>query len=319
MIKLKYLLIVYLMLILTACVSAPDKKENPYLLERAESYMASGVEYYQHYEYLSARAQFTKALYEYQGFNYVAGIARCRLNLAKLAIALGEYDEADKNLKLARQIIDDNKLSELTILADIMSSSMAIQLKNYASALAYLEPYLSDMNAVKNRDAAIYIAVILNRVRVAFGLGDEQKKWMDRFYQAIDKNDPGYRARWLRFQAELASLNNEYADSERWLMQALELYRQQANPKGVSSALQALGAIKLKKQDWHGAADDYENALLASFKIKDKSTVLEILDVLSGLYLKLDKTVNKKKVDHLKSVITEKNKNLWYVMPVPGI
>ena len=110
------------------------------MLQRAENFMAQGVKKYKRFQYPAARTKFIMALHEYQSFNEKKGVARSRLNLARIALNLGELEETKTQLLLARKIIDKQQLTQLAQYEDIIASSLLIKQKKYDQAEELLAP-----------------------------------------------------------------------------------------------------------------------------------------------------------------------------------
>ena len=313
MIKLRLLIFLFLAMFVSACVTSPDAiVTRPVLVERAESYVQSGLEYYQRYEYLEAQSQFQKALYEYQAFNAVEGQARCNLNLAKTAIALGDYDDARKYLSGARKIIQAHSLHDLAAYIDIMDSTVLIAEKKYEAALNIVDGYFSGKKDYGKDRARIEAAILLNRVRIALELKQDEVQWLERFKQLVKKDMAKYEARLLQLEARLEVNKQQYSSALEKLGQALGQYRVQANPKGVSSTLRDIGEVSVIVKDWEVAERSYEDALLVAYKIKDRAALLESVESLQVIYRQLEKENKLEKIQQLKNKITQDNK-IWYL------
>lgn len=308
---------IYLLISLTlaACTRQVPVNETPVMLQRAEKFMAQGVKKYKRFQYPAARAKFILALHEYQSFNDTSGVVRSRLNLARVYLNLGELAGAEKQLSLARKIITDKQLDHLTQHADILASSLLIKQKQYEQATEFLIPYLTDNKDLKTTNPSLWRAILQNRTLIAFGKNENKKLWLQRYKQAVSTELEKYRPRLLRFEAEIA-LQDEGVNSAKLLLEeALELYRRQSNPRGVAYTFLEKATILYKNFLKQEAKIEFERALSAGFRIRDRLVVVSALESLITLCKELERKDEQEAMEKLLEDIRKaKKEKPWYLL-----
>lgn len=287
------------------------------MLQRAESFMAQGVQKYERFEYSVARTKFVLAYHEYQSFNEKQGVVRSCLNLARVALDLGELEEAEKQLQRARKIIDEYQLTQLAVYCDIIASSLLIREEQYDQAEKLLAPYLADNNELVPKEISeVAVAIIQNRTRIAFGKGEDERKWLERYRKAVADMEK-YRPRLLRFEAAQA-LQDEGAEKALELLEeALELYRLHSDPKGVAYTSLEVADIEDDASMYEEAIEDYQRGLSAGFRIRDRRVVISALEGLIRLYGKLEsKEELKPMVNLLDEIVQAGKEKPWYLLRI---
>ncbi len=268
--KTYYLFLISIFILsLFSCASVPQE-ENPFWIETADILTANGIEYYNNQRFFLAKKEFLEALNAYQRFNDVQGMAKTRLNLTKTLISLGE--NPDQHINMLYKLINENNLSDLLIYADIMHVSINIDNGLYDEAESILNKYIHETNLQKD----VFIAILINRLRVAFVKNIAIKQWLQEYEYSIDKDNKLYSARLLRFKAQYAHINNEKEKSGQLFKQALNEYRLLANSKGVFLTLKEWGDSLIEQKDWDNAYIHFNSALIVAQSMGNKSDILVV-------------------------------------------
>jgi len=264
----------------SACSSAPEKPA-PYWLQTANSFIAKGVVLYSRQKYSESTVEFTRALNAYQRFDYVEGLAESYLNLAKSEIAQNNISNAQNYLQHLESLIKENNFSSMKVYADIMHSSIAIDLNKYYQVIEIANKYLgltgeNETNLADN----IYMALLTNRVKVAVFDKNEADKWVNIYDTRVAKNN-FYQARLLRFKGQLSRAKNNI---DMNFSQALSLYREQANPKAVLSTLKEWGKTLSNNNKFEDSVKRFETAYKVAESSANEFEMRKVLDLLLGVY-----------------------------------
>lgn len=259
--------------------------------------MLDGVKLYQRQQYSASSAFFSKALRNYQRFDYVTGMARSYLNLAKSAIAQGKVDNAKTYLVELKQLSDENNFDDMLMHLDIMQSSILIDEDKVDLSTEIINQYIG----VKGENTlqiseAIYHAFLTNRVRCAIKSHNDTNEWVD-IYQAQLADDINRQARLFRFKAQQASQNNHIELLNDNFNSALNIYREQANPKAVLSTLKEWGNALQDNNDLVNAAKRFESAYKVARSSEDKYGMAVSSDALKLIYKKQNNAESLRRVN----------------------
>jgi tetratricopeptide (TPR) repeat protein len=254
------------LLLLLSCSSVPQEKE-PFWIETANSFTVKGVDYYNNQRFVLAKNEFNKALNAYQRFNDVQGMAQCRLNLAKTFISLGE--DAGQHIERLYSLINENNLDELLVHADIMRASIMINNGLYDNAEKVLAKHINKSDLQKD----VFVAILINRLRVAFAEGVDIDLWLNKYEISIGENNRLYNARLLRFKAQQEHSNSNTEKTNKLFKQALSKYRLLANSKGVYLTLKEWGDTYADNKDWVNALSKYSSALITAKSTENRNDI----------------------------------------------
>jgi tetratricopeptide (TPR) repeat protein len=264
--------------LLTACASS-EQKPRPELIEQADKTISSGVYSYNQADYAKAEELFTKALYRYRGIDNPEGVASSCIDLAKTVLSQGDTDVAKQWIDSAQHVIETAGLIQLKNHVTIVSSSIAIETRDYVSAKQLLAPLLDD--ADKTIDTATRLAALQNRTRIAFAENNEAAVWTERYAKLVAPNEPLHQARLARFRAALAT------DDETGNVQyniALTIYRKQAHRPGIAATLSEWAQREIETKQYDSAKDKLGRALFIRAELMDRNNCREILDLYARIY-----------------------------------
>ncbi|MCP4043631.1 MAG: tetratricopeptide repeat protein [Gammaproteobacteria bacterium] len=271
-------------LLLCGCAGAPPD-ERTKVFRVGENLLQEGVAAYRKSDYPTSISMFQKALVHYQSIDDIHGITRSRINLAEVALAMGNHDSAQQQSEDARQLVDLEGLEQYRSRLDLLRANRAIRAGDYVSARALLETLLpaSGGGVVDN----ISLSALANRTRLAFDSDSGQaEQWTRRYAGELDKKkefNPVLRARLYRFQAALARQHEEYSAAEQLYRQAHSTYQQVVYRPGIAATLEEWAELKTEQRDWGTARDLLNRALTIRIRILDRKASLEGLRRLSEI------------------------------------
>ncbi len=129
--------------------------------------------------------------------------------------------------------------------------------------------------------AALRIAGALGRYAYLRGRYQELRQWMDAAVTAAPDASAALRARALLGSGRLALLQCDYAPAARRLEDALRLYRELGDAKGIARALQVLGSVAREQGRYKRAAELYEEGLAVARAAGDRWGVASAHDYLA--------------------------------------
>ena len=272
--------VIIISLTASACVSSPSEKQAE-AIESANDLLSTGVNHYNNNNHELAISYFKNALHDFRSIDHQYGIASSCLNLSRSHLSFGHLDTAEAFLIQARRIITQENINQLSNHLSIIESSIAIEKNNLDHAKEVLQPLLniSDNNSFT-------LAATQNRTRIAFAEImdnniEEAKLWMNKFEQQIkETHNPSQHARLSRFKAVLSGDKNT---QEKYLSQALNIYRQQANRPGIAATLQEWGTSLIQQKQIASAIDKLQRALFIRQSLQDRTNSLKILNSLATI------------------------------------
>ena len=262
----------------TGCVSGPDEKQ-PEAIEAANNALSSGVSNYSKNKHELAITYFKNALRDFRSIDHQYGIASSCLNLSKTHLSIGNTEIAEAYLKQAQRTIEQENIKQLNDHVRIIESSIAIENNQLTHAKETLAPLLQN-----NSNNAFTLAAIQNRTRIAHAEDNKEdaEKWTNSFEQKI-KSSAGsqtHKARLARFKA---NLSDDAATQNKYLSEALNIYRAQTNRPGIAATLQEWGDALIKQKQTEDAKDKLQRALYIRQSLQDRKNSLNILNSLARI------------------------------------
>ena len=282
---LKVMLFTFLMG-LSACAVQTEQVKKPYLQGSAEQFMQAGIENYNRYHYAAALNQFTNAREIYSRYDDSIGIANAELNLCRVQMAVGQYDEVLQRLDELSVILERNQLRQQLVYRDIILTSVYLLKNDFDSAMQVLKAY--DERLVNNGidDKPLMAGLLINRVRLADAINEEFDLWLMRFEQFVATNNSSdSKLRLYRFKASQMQNADNASESNRYYSQALDGYRQMADPTGVMSTLLEWAHAYVERSEWLPAQEKYQRALEAGLINRNQRIVEQSLRGLSRVYI----------------------------------
>ena len=257
------------LLIQVACVSGTPPLQPPYLREQGDFFMQAGIESFGQFNLALAEHQFTQAKNFYSRYEDYLGITNALLNLANTQLTAGNYDAANLSILQANIFIQRYQLDQHNIYRDMLLSSIYLATSNQIE----LEKLFATHSNLFDGDLAslAMLSLLTNRVRYAQLYADDSSSWISVYKKHITKlNDPNLNARLQRFIAWQAYLDNDEESGVQHFSDALEYYRDQANPSALMATHLEWADVSSQKQNSDRAIQQYEKALFLSMSNNHK-------------------------------------------------
>ena len=306
MIKYVISLIPCIILMLTsACTSQPVDKP-PELLGEANLLISNGVDQYNRANYGKAIVLFDQAMHLYRSIDNPTGIASAYINLAKTAIAQHDIERATYLLAQTHAIVDAEHLDSLNNHLTITDSSIAIEQHDFARAKSLLEHLLDE--ADKSIEPETRLAAMQNRTRIAFAEQVDAQAWTDRYATLVSDDRPHAQARLARFRAALSEHNQQ---QDAHFQHALDINRKLAWRPGIAATLSEWAERNISAQNYHGAQNKLERALLIRLDLEDNINTAEVLRKLEIVYRHLGEPGKQQRAAYWQSEVAHKGFYNW--------
>ena len=253
-------------LALAACGSKPVRP--PAVVTQAQSFMASGMLAYDDNHYIEARNFFGRAFAEYRSVDDLDHEVDALTDLADAALLQGDVTAARDEIKQARALLAAYPVTGLPERLTLLEAYADLQSQDPVSAIAVLEPLLTDTAAT----ADVQRAALFARTQAAFDAkAADAPQWLAKLGKGQGDLD---QARLERLQAltapDLAGAESLYAD-------ALRLYKLRYYRPGIAGVHEEWGALLLSQHKWGGARDHLQRALDVRLWMYDGSRAARIL------------------------------------------
>lgn len=300
MINCKQLTVIIIAALTTACASTPAEKQ-PELLSAADSAISHGVTEYNQANYARAILLFEQALYQYRRIDNPDGTAAAYINLANAELSQNQPARAEHWLQQAQQIVEREQLSALHDRIAITASSIAIERKDFAGAKALLT------NLLTASDPETLLAAVQNRTRIAFAEDEQAHEWSERYAQLVS-NNPLARARLNRFRAALIA---DTTEQDKHYQLALSVYRELAWRPGLAATLSEWAEQNLKAQNYPGAQNKLERALLIRIDLRDHRATVALLQELEKIYAETGHAAKQQRTSYWQALVAQERFDSW--------
>ncbi len=259
----KKALIVALGLILSACVTTPDSRPEPFL--KSEALLRDGLNAYQNDNFAEAQQKFNRALELYQSFDNQKGVTLSQLNLLETALAMSDFASAESYLKLLKQQVASNNLEEnLKRKIILQESKLQFEQQHYQAALVTLQPLLAEIDKEKKPDE-MQLNLLAMQARLEVLVSPLTKSTgLSRFETALTQTEPQpqYQVMLKRISAMIAAKRGEYQTATTLLKEALAYYQEQANRRSIAACLEELAELEMAQQHRKEAREYLNKALV---------------------------------------------------------
>lgn len=255
--------IIALSLLLSACVTEPDFRPEPYL--KTEELLQQGIAAYKNDNFTEAAQNFSRALELYKSFDNRRGIVLSLLNLAETAMSASEFAAAELHLKQLKQhFINDDWDADLKQKERLLEVKLQFEQQKYQAALVTLQSVLTELDGQKTDQEKLNLLAMQARLEVlAFPLA--QSDGLSKFEAALAKFDPQplhYQILLKRILAVVALNRKDYQAASSLLKQALVYYQEQASRRATASCLEELATVEIAQHHNKAAREYLQRALL---------------------------------------------------------
>ncbi|WP_428356922.1 hypothetical protein [Methyloprofundus sp.] len=274
-------------LILSACAGSIDTR--PAGIINAENYSIEGLQAFSQADWQRAQSLFTQSLIFYQGIDDQQGALLSHINLAEVALVMGDYPAVEKHLFAAGLIAHTTGQPDIQSRIALLYAQNALAQNQVNVAKKFLKPLL----AVDEHSASqVQIIALADRTKAAFMENIDSALWTRRYAQTLslaDVNDSNLESRLLRFQAELLREQGDIEAAERCLQQALTGYKQHLSRPGIAITLSELGQLYISQGRWY-AGKEYISRSLAVFRhLKNTEKITQLNAILVEIDMQLNK------------------------------
>lgn len=258
----KKILIAAFGLILSACVTSPDSRPEPFL--KSEALLRKGLTAYQNDDFVEAQQNFSRALESYQSFDNSKGVILTHLNLLETALAVSDFNNAALYLKqLKQQIATADVDADLKRQVIFLASKLQFEQQDYPAALTTLQPLLVELDGQKQSDE-MRLTVLAQQARLEVLIAPQaQSAGLAKFETALTQQpQPSYQAVLNRILATVATKRGDYQTANQLLTQALSYYQTQANRRSIAACLEELADLEMAQQHQKAAREYLNKALV---------------------------------------------------------
>lgn len=255
-------------LMLSACGGSVDTRSTEVLA--AATHTEAGVSAFSQAQWIKAELEFSRALVFYQGIDNLPGVLASHINLAEVALIVGDHLVVEEHLVAASVISNRIAAEEIKPRISLLYAQNALQQNQLALAKKNLTSLLPEFDALNpiGEVRHIQLIAIAARTKVAFAESRDTSLWVSRYATALrlsDTSDLGILARLLRFQAQLLQQQEYFSVAEGKLQQALGYYKDSTSRPGIAQTLSELAELHKQQNRWLNAAE-YTQRAIAVFR-----------------------------------------------------
>ena len=253
--------IIALSLILSACVTSPDSRPEPFL--KSEVLLRDGLEAYRNDNFTEAQQKFNRALELYQSFDNQKGVILARLNLLETALAMSDFKNADLYLKqLKQQAANSDAEINLKQKIILLESKLQFEQQHYQAALTTLRPLLAEQKQLAD-EAQLNLWAMQARLEVSIS-PLTQSQGLTKFEAALAQKEPQphYQAMLKRIRAMIALKHGDYQAANMLLKDALAYDKEQANRRSIAACLEEFADLEMAQHHQKQAREYLNKALI---------------------------------------------------------
>lgn len=265
-------------IVLAGCAGQPITA--PTRLKDAGRFTNEGVQAFSAADWRQAERLFGRALALYQGIDDQQGILLTYINLIEVALAIRDYQTAQRYLAHATPLVQSGELDKFRNRIRLLSANLAIQQHQFSEAERLLRPLLPEFPQSRSNFAPdpLQLAAIANRTRIAFAQQIDTVLWTQRYAAALKATEspaPELQGRLLRFQAALLQREGRNEDAADNLEQALARYKTALKQSGIAATLSELGQLYLQQRRWQAAQRYLRRAITVQAHSGDREGIMK--------------------------------------------
>ena len=277
-------------LLLSAC--GGNAVTRPTVILDAEIDTHNGLQAFSEDDFSKAQLLFSRALSLYQGIDNQQGVLYSHINLAEVALSVGDYPATQAHLERAADIAKMPAFQGYQSRISLLLAQSAIQQQDYARAEKILQALLPEFNELIpiNTPDTIQLTAIASQTRIAFAQQQNESKWTQRYAKALalsDSRSVALESRLLRFQADLLLREQHYKDAESHLQRALTGYKATPLRSGIAATLAELGCLSMTQGHWQDAQGYFIRSIKVFRYIGDLDNVIHNTEHLLKVELEL--------------------------------
>ena len=251
---------------LSACGSKPVLP--PPVVSDSQIDMGKGMAAYNDNRYVEARNWFSRAFVDYRSVDDQDREVDALYDLADAALQEGELPSARDSIKQARATLATHPMTGLPERLSLLEAYADLQSQDPASAIAILDPLLTDSAA----GVDVQRAALFARTQAAFDSNaTDAAQWLAKLGKGQDDLD---QARLERLQALTAS---DPSNAAGLYSSALHRYQLHYYRPGIAAVHEEWGTLLLSQQKWAEAREHLQRALDVRLWMYDGSRSARIL------------------------------------------
>jgi tetratricopeptide (TPR) repeat protein len=267
-----------LLAMLSACGS--NKPLPAEAVSAPQDALRMGMQSYEDAQLIAATQLFGKALVQYRSIDDARGQVVALMDLADVALVLGEHAHAKAHLDEAARLVQRDRLTQFATHLALLECQRAAQAGDATTARAQCEAALAAADATPALKAGAHIE--LAKLAIAEGQASTSEGWAalrGPVAAAVAADGrPTTRARLLRLDADAARRAGRLDEAYAQLQKALAVYQTALTRPGIAASHEELAVIARAQGKPAVAADHYERALHIRLWMSDRvhgATVLE--------------------------------------------
>jgi ATP/maltotriose-dependent transcriptional regulator MalT len=256
-----------------------------------------GIQSYDDQQFVAATQLFGKALANYRSVDDSRGQAIALLNLADVALVLGEHQRASGHLAEAERVIQRDKVPGFEARLPLLQCQALAQAGDAAAARARCEAVL----AQEGIGPKVALGARLELAKLALADGGDWAALRPPLAKAVADDDrPNPQARLLRLDAEVARSKGQLDDAYAKLNAALAIYQAGLYRPGIAATHEELAVVARAQERDAVARDHYQRALTIRFWMSDR---VHGADALEGLMTLEESVGDVQRADQLREML----------------
>ena len=244
-----------------------------------------GMQSYEDAQFIAATQLFGKALVQYRSIDDARGQVVALMDLADVALVLGEHARARAHLEEASRIVQRDRLAQFATHLALLECQRAAQAGDAATARAQCEAALAAGDATPALTAGARIE--LAKLAIGDGQASTSEAWAALrgpvAAAVAEDGRPGTRARLLRLDADAARRAGRLDEAYAQLQKALAIYQTALSRPGIAASHEELAAVARAQGQPAVAADHYERALHVRLWMSDRVHGAQVLEGLAAV------------------------------------
>jgi len=226
-----------------------------------------GMQSYQDDQYVAAAQLFAKALAHFRSVDDSRGQVIALMDLADVALVLGEHARAAHHLAEAERLVQRDRLPGFGAQLQLMLCQTAAQAGDAVGAEARCGAVL----ALAEVDPRVALAARFELAKLALTRAAGWEAARAALAEALDADPrPTTRARLLRLDADAARRTGDLAGAYAALTKALAIYQAELYRPGIAASHEELAAVAQAEGKLEIARDHYERALTVRMWMLDR-------------------------------------------------
>lgn len=255
-----------------------------------------GMQSYDDAQFTAATQLFAKALVQYRSIDDARGQVVALLDLADVALVLGEHARAAVHLAEAERIVQRDRLARFATHLALLKCQQLAQAGDAAAARAQCEAAAAADDASK----ALVAGARIELAKLALAEGADWAALRGPVAAAIEADGrAGSRARLQRLDAEAARAKGDLDGAYQQLNRALAVYQTALSRPGIAASHEELAVVARAQGRPAVAKDHYQRALHIRLWMSDRVHGAEVLEGLAAVEAELGDEARAAKIREL--------------------